>query len=145
MAMTKRTRLGANSSTRRRLTCPVSVRRKLASFLRTSEMKLRSLQNVRKIGYVITCSVAALVLPALAVPQSSEQKIPAFSDSFNNGEIRLGVQGFGTSGGCSLWSPEGHGNWNIFQSCQIFNPTELQVYPNAAEGASFRSRAVPTR
>src|SRR6266404_3878528 len=88
----------------------------------------------RKMGYVITGSIASLLLSALAVPQSNEHNLPAFSDSFNNGEIRLGVQGFGASGGCSLWSPEGHGNWNIFQSCQTYNPTELQVYPNAAEG-----------
>jgi hypothetical protein len=85
-------------------------------------------------SYVITASIAALLLPTFAVPQRSEHEIPAFSDGFNNGEIRLGVQGFGISGGCSLWSPEGHGNWNVFQSCQIYNPTELQVYPNAAEG-----------
>ena len=25
-------------------------------------------------------------------------------------------------------------NWNIFQSCQTYTPTELQVYPNAAQG-----------
>jgi hypothetical protein len=132
--MTKDTFLGSDFTVRRQLTRLVSLRCGPAALLRTSGLELRSPQNVRKMSYVSTGSIAALLLPALAVPQSTEHNPPAFSDSFNNGEIRLGVQGFGTSGGCSLWSPEGHGNWNIFQSCQMYNPTELQVYPNAAEG-----------
>lgn len=79
-------------------------------------------------------SISGLLFASLTIAQSNERSALALSSSPNNGEIRLGVQGFGTSGGCSLWSPEGHGNWKIFQSCQAYNPTELQVYPNAAQG-----------
>jgi hypothetical protein len=128
VSKTKGTLLGP---VQRRLTY---FRHTLASLLRISEIELFSPQNVRKMGYALTGSVAVLLFPSLAVPQSNDRNLPAFSDDLNNGGIRLGVQGFGISGGCSLWSPEGHGNWNIFQSCQIYNPTELQVYPNAAEG-----------
>jgi hypothetical protein len=132
--MIKRTLLGADFTIRLRLTRPATLRNRLASLFRTSEKDRRSPQSARKVGDVIGGSIAALLFPALAIPQSNEHISPTFSDSLNNGEIRLGVQGFGTGGGCTLWSPEGHGNWNVFQSCQIYNPTELQVYPNAAEG-----------
>jgi hypothetical protein len=79
------------------------------------------------------CLWVAPVLPALALAQTGGPDLSPLAH-LDIGEIRLGVQGFGIKGGCSLWSPEGHGNWNIFQSCQMYNPTELQVYSNAAQG-----------
>jgi hypothetical protein len=92
-------------------------------------------QNLRKTGWVFAVSIIALWLTAPALGQSDERNPPAFSAGLNNGEIRLGVQNFGTEGGCSLWSPEGHANWNIFQTCQKYNPTELarQIAPAILE------------
>jgi hypothetical protein len=134
MDMNKRRLLISDCSVWPGLIRPMRLRCRLASLLRRYKKGLRSLQSARKKGYAIAGSVAALLFAALAVSRTSERNLPTLSDSLDNGEIRLGVQGFGTIGGCSLWSPEGHGNWNVFQSCQTNNPTELQVYPNAAEG-----------
>lgn len=45
------------------------------------------------------------------------------------------LPGFGgLSGGCTAWNPFGNGNWNQIQSFQKYNPTEWQIYSNAAQG-----------
>lgn len=74
------------------------------------------------------CSVA------YAQALSTEQTLADFSTHLNKGELQLGVVGRGASGGCTVWGPRGHGNWNVVQSCQANNPTEWQVYTNAAAG-----------
>ncbi len=40
----------------------------------------------------------------------------------------------GQTGGYTLWAPQFHANWNVVQTSIPYNPTEWQVYSNAAMG-----------
>lgn len=65
---------------------------------------------------------------------TNQANLARFSAKLNGGEADVGVQTYGVNGGYSLWSPQGHANWNVVQTSVAQNPTEWQVYPNASQG-----------
>lgn len=48
--------------------------------------------------------------------------------------IQVGIGAGSLDAGLSVWQPLGHANWNIVQTTVPYNPTEWQVYTNAANG-----------
>jgi hypothetical protein len=59
--------------------------------------------------------------------------------------IRIGLAGFPTSSGCSMWSINGHGNWNQIQTCLNYNPTEWQIYGAQGQGKAHCDNPGVTR
>lgn len=47
---------------------------------------------------------------------------------------QFGLPGYGVGGGFTSCSPQGDANWNVCQTSIPYNPTEWQIYSNAAQG-----------
>lgn len=67
----------------------------------------------------------------LVVTPNRAASAPSSADQ--NHTLSTTLQGFPAMVGSTLYS-QGHPNWNIVQSTQPYNPTEWQVYSNAAQG-----------
>jgi len=85
-----------------------------------------------QLSLLVLCSLLATSAEAQLL--TAPANLARFSGKLATGEADVGVQNYGVNGGYSLWSPQGHANWNVVQSSVQYNPTEWQVYPNAAQG-----------
>jgi hypothetical protein len=79
----------------------------------------------------VLCTPTAPCTPS--GPQQTGTGMPAWL-AFGTLNSQVAVTGNPATGGYSYIQPEGHTNWNIVQTGILYNPTEWQVYSNAAQG-----------